>query len=818
MSFLARWTEVNERATGKWQIPALLLAIIAMGISVITYRSPIDKIPFDELAAGLPGLIDRGLYTAAIGNAERMLLVPGKSAVDVVPVHVGLARSRMLRAARSGAQVASIGRAVIEHYERAADGGFELTGLDQELVGRAFDWSGDFRSAVAHYDAALAMTQQKDLELRRHTAELRADQVGAPPAAQHRELDGLIADAAEHPAVLKWSVQRKVDLLCDEQRADEALDLLARAGVHVNEGRWGQWFEYLRAYALFRSGSFDEVETRLRLLRSQLSVRDDLYAQTTWLLGRAVLGGAGPERPAEAITFFQDVVAMEAAPVFAAASEIGLAEALVLLERFDEALERYEIACKRMRRLPPSRHLNLRVIESSLTVVSERLRREGRIEAALRFARRAVEADANAGSERRSILLERLSNLLAALGRKMRAEADRLAAELAVTARQHPESGPATIVARNERELESTGGQKRLRDQARRLLLEAGATDNRIADLETLHEGRAAAASWRGAERINESGDLPAIIEVMERFLHQRPQSTYTPRVLRYLGQAQQSLGLLDDAVETYRQNLQRFPRTPDAGSSLIPLARCYIAMGKKHADLAEKTLRLVLDDSEVFTPEAPEYADALYLLGDLLNRVGAYERAIPWLEEAMGRYPADPRTARARFLLGDCYRQSGLAMRKDYEDASFGAQRQRILADLEGRLEKAVEYFAQTVSDFESRPPNELAARDRVYLRHARLYRADCHFELGEYAEALAHYERAAWIYKGTTTALGAYVQIINCHVFMGSGADADAALRRALYLVDTMSDQTFADGVGLETRDDWRDYFKWVQNSKLF
>ena len=158
------------------------------------------------------------------------------------------------------------------------------------------------------------------------------------------------------------------------------------------------------------------------------------------------------------------------------------------------------------------------------------------------------------------------------------------------------------------------------------------------------------------------------------------------------------------------------------------------------------------------------------------------------------------------------------MALKKDYEQAEFAGERQRLLAERERRLRRAARMFERVVTDDESRGPNKLSRLDTVYLRHARLYIGDCYFELGEYDKALARYERSAWMYRGTSTALSAYVQIINCHVFQGDRAEAKAALRRALYLVETTADSAFADGAGIETRDDWREYFEWVAQSELF
>ena len=78
--------------------------------------------------------------------------------------------------------------------------------------------------------------------------------------------------------------------------------------------------------------------------------------------------------------------------------------------------------------------------------------------------------------------------------------------------------------------------------------------------------------------------------------------------------------------------------------------------------------------------------------------------------------------------------------------------------------------------------------------------------------------YERAAWNYKNSSASLGAYVQIINCHLFLGQPAEARAALMRALYLVERIEESQFASAPAtFNTRDDWRTYFRWLEGTDL-
>lgn len=808
------WSRLRERLTGKWQVPLLAVSVLGLGAALLTYQSPTDKIPFDERRDALTDLIDRGLYTAAMESAGVLLQIPGKSDWQLAPVHAALARARMLRAERNEVRTAAVGKAAVEHFAAAREAGLSLTSDDSVLLGRAHEWAGEREAAIEHYERGASGMENPDIDLRWHLAKLKGERNGddSVGASQRRtletegrlegreghdgsaervgELEALVADGGDRPDVTAWALEQLLALLCDAGRQDDARKALVQGSPTLESGEWTNWKSYLEAYVDHRTGESGRAEGALRVLRNDLQPWDDLYDRTGWLLGRVLLGAEGPERPQEAMAYFQDVASRGSSREYAAACELGLAEALTWLERYDEALDRYAGALSRVERAASGPSINRKAIEVSLTLTSDRLSGEGATATATRYAELAVAIGASGDAARFAQLLERLAELKASMGREARNRAERSAS---------PKSAETEA-------------------EARALFLESGRLFARVAELQLMHSHRSAAAMWSAAERTEESGDAEATVAIMRRFLALHPESSLAPRALHAIGGAQQRSGALAQAVETHQENYRRFGRTPHGAGALIPLATCYMGMGRGYSDKAEQTLRMVLEDSPVFTPGAPEYADALFLLGDLLNRTGAYERAIPVLEEAMERYPRGAQVPRARFLLGDCYLQSGQSLLADMEEAKFGGELDQLRAERQRRLRRAATLFGEMVGSYESRDASTRTTLDELYLRHARLYRADCHFELGEYEHALADYERAAWIYKGSATALSAYVQILNCHVFAGNEAEAEAALRRAAYLVETLPDEAFEDGVNLESREDWRRYFEWVKGTELF
>ena len=137
---------------------------------------------------------------------------------------------------------------------------------------------------------------------------------------------------------------------------------------------------------------------------------------------------------------------------------------------------------------------------------------------------------------------------------------------------------------------------------------------------------------------------------------------------------------------------------------------------------------------------------------------------------------------------------------------------------ELDERLDRAAALYRDVVDDYELRDPADLTRLGKLYLRHAYLYQADCRFEMGHYRDALKRYDEAAGLFKDTASALAVFVQIINCHVFLGEPAEARTALARAAILADAIPEEAFTASASPRTRVSWKRYFAWLGESGLF
>ncbi|NOS99526.1 MAG: hypothetical protein HOP29_02745, partial [Phycisphaerales bacterium] len=172
------WSRLRERLTGKWQVPLLAVSLVGLAAALLTYKSPTDKIPFDERRDALAGLIDKGQYTAAMESASVLLQIPEKSARQMAPVHLAMARARVLRAEKNDVRVASVGEAALEHFTLATEGELVLTPADTVLLAKAYEWAGDREVAIDHYERAAAAMERPEIDLRWHLAKLHGRRDG----------------------------------------------------------------------------------------------------------------------------------------------------------------------------------------------------------------------------------------------------------------------------------------------------------------------------------------------------------------------------------------------------------------------------------------------------------------------------------------------------------------------------------------------------------------------------------------------------------------------------------------------------------------
>lgn len=791
---MSDWRTWKRRVAGKWQLPLLPLALLLLVAAIARHRAKTNDLSPEQAIAILDPLLAAADYDRAIDLARRLLSRQEPTDVDRAPVYLRLARAESAVAHRDSIFTPDAGRQVVEHYRLASQHGCELNGADLANLGAAWEWQAQFEEAVSYYQRACELGLPNNSDLRRHVLELLRDRLGMSSEDRNRSLDEFLAVVEPFRLDLRlWALEEKIYELEELGRLAEGPSLLAEHAAAFRESDLVHGFDYLESLLLFKSGAFDAAEIRLRTLRSAVPSDHELNARAGWLLGRLILQDDGPQRPEEANAFFLDVVERHPGSFYATASRVGMAEASAMLERHDDAISLYQHAIEDLARLPRQRLVDIHVLRTSLRVTADTQRQNRRFSEGLAYARLALSLVPPDADEVRAIHLQQVAQLQSLRADELDSAGERGAGWEGL-------AGAATAPA------------------ARALYAQAAESYLALSQLVVLHDRQCAESSWRAAELYVRAGMRARAAALYLEYAAERPTDSLVPRALLRVGQLFQSLGRLTEAIEAYQSCYRRFPLTLDGARTLIPLAECYLAQGPGQEELAEKTLRIVLEESDLFTPEAPEFADALFLLGETLNRRSDYARAIAVLEEIEQRYPLDPRVRRAQFLLADSYRLSGLALRKDAASSSSLGDLERAAGESDVRLRRARELYRSLIEEYERVGLHTLQAREQLYLRLSYLYRADCCFELGEHRAALKLYEEAAGAYSDTLLALSAYVQIIHCHVFLGEPGEARAALSRAKILADVIPAAAFDQSLSPEKRADWKRYLVWLGESGHF
>lgn len=787
---MSGWAGLLSRLSGKWQLPLLAASMITLAAAVTVLRPNPGRMPLARAADTVLMLREAGDFDRAAEIAEAVLGREDCAGAERGAFHLELARSRFAAAERDDLRTVHSAKLIVHHFRQAGTLGQSFTAEDFVGLGQALEWSEQFALSVDAYREALSRDYAHAAVLRKHLIGLLRDELEATPESLDAELDTLLGQIpADRHDLLLWAAEEKVSVLEELDRLSDAAELVTRIGEQLTEPNDAAEVDYLRGLLLHKAGRQAEAEVHVRALRNRLTVEDPVSPKAGWLLGRILLAQETDEAASEALSFFRGVISTGEKGAFAAASMLGMAEALARLGKHDDAAEAYGNALADTKELRRNRFIDEEAVRVSLTVLAEMERQEGRLPSALRYAELATTLTTTSDAERTVLQLQQLAGIQAAYGEELRRRA----------AQGGGEYDPAVP---DWRELFAAGA----------------ANHRRIAELSVHDERLAAEAAWLSAELHAKAGRREQAIALYDEFANQRPLNSLVPRALLRIGQLHQAAGRFETAVICYQECHRRFPNLLDGIRTLVPMAQCYAALGPDRLELAEKTLRIVLEGSEVFTPEAPEFADALFLLGDVLSRREQFEQAISTLHEALDRYPRDGRVWRARFLLADCYRRSAMMLKAEASAARFEAEIEQIRAESRARLAAARELYRLLVDEYETRDAAGLTLLERIYLRHAYLYEADCHFESGEYQEAVRLYEQAAGLLSDSPSSLTAFMQMIHCHVFLGQARHARTALARARVVLERMDTEAFAGGVSPESKADWKQYLDWLGDSELF
>ena len=128
----------------------------------------------------------------------------------------------------------------------------------------------------------------------------------------------------------------------------------------------------------------------------------------------------------------------------------------------------------------------------------------------------------------------------------------------------------------------------------------------------------------------------------------------------------------------------------------------------------------------------------------------------------------------------------------------------------------KAKDLFDQAVELYRANPPT--SDIDRLYVKLSYFYRADCLYDLRQFADAIKLYDAAAFRYQEDPSALAAYVQIVNSYCALGKLDEAKTANERAKWLLRRIPPEAFTDGTFSMPKQYWEQWLQWTSAAGMW
>jgi len=668
-------------------------------------------------------------------------------------------------------------RAIVHNFEKAIQFGSTPSAEDWLIVADAYSWMEGWTEAATAYRKALDAGVARPDHVRRQLLQAHLEQGKPITATEAEDLGKILDDPQAAPRIYLWALDHQVRWLLEEGRAAEALGLVKSAEERLTGTADRLALPYYEALCHTVDGSrySEEAETRLRSLLNEWPVRDDLWGEAMWLLGRLQ---QIDERPQEALHYFDGVLESFQSGELADACRLARAECLAALERYQSAYREFAGLKDRLLQPRVHPHLDRRAVRVTIAGIGANLLHDGVLPLAVDYLRLALDLASAEEAEDRLQYQMQIATGLMKLGRRILAE--------------------------------STTPDDRSRGEA--MLLDAAEAFLAMAQYQRQDEPSFAQSVEAAVGIFDQLGRTDQVVEVLAKFVVAHPSNERRAWGLLRLGEAYQALGQHERAVDTYRELIKAHSRLLEAQAAMVPLAECLLALGGEAAREGVDLLLAIVDDRGpdlLFEPQAREYREALFRLARYYlesDQPGHLEQAIGRLEDALALYPDDPESPRLTFQLADAYRRSAAELRRIAAEAVEENERRRLEEQWRERTRKALVGFQSVIAALAGQDEAALDDLQQLYLRMSYLFRGDALVDLGETAAAIEAYQEAVWRYERRPEAVTASLQIVRCHQRLGQSAEAAAALERLKWLVETIPDSAFAEERGMSSKEYWQ------------
>ena len=776
----------SSRLAHLWQWPLLLFSLGLFSYSAYVFIDPKAGPTLAQRIDVAHKLLRQERADAALEQLNLLLLEKLKPEVEgAIRMLLGEAMEVGQRQRRISIPVNHA--RIIEQTKLALGLGIAPDAETHRRLAESYEALGRRNDSIEHFKLAATIDPANALRWQRRVIDLQLAEEAFPDAAE--SIEKYLADPDLANSERAWALGEKAHILVDQGKFTEAREHLEQA-LKLDArgpGEQGQ-YHYWLGYCAYKLGDGKEAEKFLRVARDQLRVSHPLDADAAYLLGRIK---QEQKDYVGANSFYLAVLQSHLDSRIAPWARLGRGVSRILAGDDDAGLTDLTDLVRQVKEKPslPAKLRDETV--AGMKQASEALAGKGSFQNALELM--VFEQDLRPKPPAEFFL--RLGQIY----EKRAAQVEVAGADLTDPERQRR--------AQQVRDLRSKAGDAYVA-YSRGLVL--------------LDDKGYGQALWHGIGHYDAAGDLNRAIVALDTFVTERPQDPLTPDALLKLGQAYQAAGLFDKAISAYRQNQFKYPKSLAASKSAVPLARSYIAKGSDYYKKAEETLLGVIEDNDQINPDAIEFREALLELSRLYYGTARYEQAIARLEELTQRYPKDERMGQMLFLIADSYRKSATTLEEQLAAAKNPAANGGTVDVVEAtkarteRLTRGRDLYAQVIDHY--RTAGSPAEIDKLYLKHAYFYRADCTFDLNDFTEAIRQYGDAAFRYQDDVASLAAYVQIVNANVSLGKVDEAKAANERAKWVLRRMPPEAFSGSSFGMPRKYWEDWLKWSGESGMW
>lgn len=808
---------VDERRGWRqsWHMPALMLGVGLLGAGLWLAMPDRQGNDFPAVLAEVAEHLAGGRFDQAAGRLDMVTEYLADADPDAVARHWALRGDLIyLQQRAQGGDVAANHRNVIDYYDQAEEGGLPL---DAERLARYADTLVALQrdaDALALLDRMTDQSPRVRCGLVRQIIERRQER-GPVPAA---ELAGLLdtyetelraeTERARRMPGLVWAATVRARALIAGNDPRQAIDGLTRQiqRLSAEGGDLDLAPLYLAlAQAHEMVGAPEEArryyETTRRLLAPDDTVKSPLLADV--LVGLARMDLADPERLTEALEQFRQVVSEFPGSTAVVPALLGQSDCEAKLGAHGAAIE----------------HLGQAIGLLATQGDPEGLY-GGEIERIVR-SHHALNFD----KQQYEVALDYVALLTPRYARGMPADMMLLfAATHEHLAQQRLDTTRADIDA------EHSGGEARLSGDERALAFQDAAVHfdraaryyRDHAQAITIADDAAHGRSlWKAADCYDKAQRWADAIGVYREFVKTRESDQRYLQAIKRLGLACLASRQYAAAAEQFKFLVEQKPQSQVAYESLVPLARCHVALGRH--DQARHVLTSVVENHESIRPDSREYRNALVELAKLHHERGEFPDAIRRLRAAVDRYvrpdtaPAEAESAMLLFRLADALRRSVADLTLAPEQMPTAAAERALEQERTTRLTEAQSLFSEVIDRLEARDPDSLSDIEGLALRNAYFYRADCAYERARWEEAITQYDAAAKRWEKHPASLVALVQIVNARAEQGDVRAARIANDRARYQLSRIPDEAFDDPTLPMTRQHWQDWLRWTSELDL-